>query len=191
MPSTDCLCVALFAPGSVDAEVGRLQASIFAEHGIASAHAVPPLVPIGFVRDLAAAREGPLSEPREARTFLAAVERSVGAPWRAVVASQRWHEGFLFLSVESGALWAQAREALRARIAEPGFFPAVEGFFLGCGDATDAQRASIRCELPRLSFSSATIALVRFSSPFDAAGYWREVRWETLAEQPLRGRRAT
>jgi len=188
MPPDSCLCLALFAPGSVDAEVGRLQATIFREQGLASAHAVPPLVPIGFVRDGDAAEGLPAGE---ARTLLAGVEGAVTAPWRAGTAGLRWHEGFLFLGMESGTLWAQAREALRARgaFAEPGFFPCAEGFLLGCGDATDAQRASIRLEPPRLAFSSATIALVRLSSPFGSGGYWREVYWETLEERPLRGRR--
>ena len=40
--------VALIPPGSVEAEMGRVQAALFAEHGLASAQALPALIPVAF-----------------------------------------------------------------------------------------------------------------------------------------------
>ena len=45
---TFLLC-ALIPPGSVEAHVGRVQQTLFSEHGLASAQAVAPLVPIAFL----------------------------------------------------------------------------------------------------------------------------------------------
>jgi hypothetical protein len=169
-----------------------MQARVFREHGIASAHALPPFVPIGFIEDdfppAPSGRGGP-----KAQALLAAIEKSVTAPWRVSVGSLQWIDGFLFLTLDSGGLWTQAREALlgAAALAEPGFFPAAEGFFFGCGDATESQRKSIRLEVLPLSFTSAAIVLVRLSSPAGVREFWREAYWESHAERPLRGRRKT
>jgi hypothetical protein len=169
-----------------------MQARLFAEYGLASGQALPPVVPIGFVEDDFFSDTTGRGESK-ARALLERVEKSVRAPWRARAGALIWREGFLFLGIDSGAAWTQAREALRgaAPLAEPGLFPAAEGFFLGCGEANDVQRASIRLEVPRLSFSSATITLLRIASPAGAREFWREVYWESLGERPLRGRRGT
>jgi hypothetical protein len=185
MAADGCVCIALVAPGSVEAEVGRLQARIAAGQGPVSVQALPPLVPIGFLPEAAVEGGAPA-----ARAFLSSVERSVRAPWRVQVGSLFWQEGYLFLGIDSGGLWEQACAAAGTR-AVTGFFPCAEGFFLGCGDATKAQREAIGTASLPLSFSSATIALVRLSSPHGAAAYWREVYWETIEERPLRGRRET
>jgi len=190
MQADRCVCAALCAPGSVEAEVGRLQARIFEQYGLASAQALPPLVPLGFIEDELAPNPG---RRGGARALLDGVQRSVRAPWQMSGGSLEWHEGYLFLTLDTGQAWTQARESLRAlaHMAEPGFFPAAEGFFLGCGDAPVEQRSSMRLETPRISTSSATITLLRLSAPSGAAEFWREVYWEILEERPLRGRRET
>ena len=170
---------ALIPPGSVEAEIGKVQAGIFAEHGLASAQALPPLIPVAFLRNA------------PVRGFLADLERSVRAGWNARAAGPAWIEGYLFVTVQTGGLWA----GLRARaLAETGGdlrgpFPAAEGFCMGCADAEPGLRARIMPAAPGLSFSSCTLSIMRFESPREE--WWRELYWETLDERPLRGRRGT
>ncbi len=104
--------VALIPPGSVEAEMGRVQAALFAEHGLSSAQALPALIPVAFT-----------PEP-PARGFLAALERSVRAGWSARAAGHAWVEGWLFLSVQTGGLWA-AFEGARARRGRRGAAPSI------------------------------------------------------------------
>ena len=180
MSGTVCACVCLTAPGSVEAAVGRAQERIFRDHGILSACALPPLVPVGFV----APDEGGAAE------LLAAVERAVEAPWIAVTGGVVWHEGSLFLSVDWGSTWDRARGALASvrPLVEPGPFPVACGFFMGCAEADPAARSSIAVTTAPLSFSSADIAFLRvtYERPFGSA-----LSWETVAERPFRGRRHT
>jgi hypothetical protein len=174
-----CSLVAIVAPGSVEAGIGRVQAAVFAEHGLASAAALPPLIPVAFLAEAAP------------RGFLAAVSRSVSAPWQVRTTQAAWVQEWLYLSVSSDGMWSSVRaSALSLAAAEPDpLFPAGEGFFAGCGDATPEQRAAIDPPVPRMSFSSATIALVALSSPRGRDDWWREVTWELQETRPLRGRR--
>jgi hypothetical protein len=171
--------VALIPPGSVEAEMGKVQAALFAEHGLASAQALPPLIPVAFIPEV------------PARGFLADLERSVHAGWRARVAGHAWVEGWLFILADTGGLWAglRARALAAAGGAPRGPFPAAEGFCLGCADAEPERRPRITPTPPELSFSSCALAIMRFESPRDE--WWRELYWETLEEKPLRGRRET
>jgi hypothetical protein len=172
--------VALAAPGSVEAALGMLQAAIFSAHGLASAQALPPMIPVAFL-------------PAEASTrgLLEVLNGSVRAPWNIRTTERAWVEDFLYLGIDSGGAWA----ALRARTlercgAEPRPpFPAREGFFMGCGDATPAQRDLIRPAAPSVTFSSSDLALVRIEWPFGQGAWWRELYWEILEQRPLRGRR--
>jgi hypothetical protein len=43
--------IVLFAPGSVEAEISKTQNALFDAHGLASAVALPPMIPVGFVRE--------------------------------------------------------------------------------------------------------------------------------------------
>jgi hypothetical protein len=170
------LLVALIPPGSVEAEMGKVQAGIFAEHGLASAQALPPLIPVAFIA----------APPRG---FLAQLERSVRAGWVARAAGSAWVEGCLFACVQTGGLWPALRTRARAAAGEGILrpFPEAEGFCLGCMDAAPGIRGRIAPAVPELSFSSCSIALLRFTSP--RAAWWQEVYWDTLEERPLRGRR--
>jgi hypothetical protein len=174
------LLVALIVPGSVEAELGRVQAEVFARHGLASAVALPPLIPIAFSSG-DAGRGG----------LLAALDRSVKAPWLISVTGFEWVQGSLFLLIDSGGMWdALRRQALALCGHEQGapFVPA-EGFFMGCGDASPAQRESIHPAVPSLSFSSSDAALLRLDARAGDAAWWRELYWEFLEQRPLRGRR--
>ena len=169
--------VALIPPGSVEAELGKVQAAIFSELGLASALALPPLIPVAFI-----------SAP-PARGFLDDLDRSVLAGWRARAAGIAWVEEWLFLAVDTGGLWdgLRARALALAGAAPLCLFPASEGFCLGCVDADPDQRSHIAPMTPELSFSSCSLAVMRLESPREE--WWREVYWETLEEKPLRGRR--
>jgi hypothetical protein len=181
MSAVSSLLVAVVAPGSIEACIGRVQEGIFAGHGLASAAALPPLIPVAF-----------LAAPAP-RGLLAAAARSVSAPWRVRTTHASWEQDWLFLGVSSGGMWRALRDFVRAAApaAPASPFPAAEGFFAGCGEATPAQRALLAPSLPQLSFSSASLALIAVSCLAGRDDWWRSVRWEFLETRPLRGRRKT
>ncbi|MGO9409495.1 MAG: hypothetical protein ACLQCB_01945 [Spirochaetia bacterium] len=175
--------LALLAPGSVEAEVGRLQQRIFKDHGLVSSVALPPLLPVAFLPD---------NGPR--RGFLAGLNAAVTAPYCMTLAGLAWHDGWLYLGVDSGGVWTSLRAAALSPAhavggAEAaGFFPEREGFFLGCIEADARQRELIQPHLPEGRFTSAALALMRIDVA-EGGAWWREVLMETLEEIPLRGKR--
>jgi hypothetical protein len=180
MPSKEILLAALIAPGSVEAALGKVQAALFHDHGLASAQALPPWIPVAFLNDL------PVSPG-----LLRELNASVGAGWRMHLAGAVWVDGHLYAGVESGGVWTALRaRALKACGAETGcLFPVAEGFFLGCGDSLPGQRPGIRPALPEVSFSSCTIALVSVRTASQGAEWWSDVSWEVREERPFRGRK--
>jgi hypothetical protein len=180
MPHEPVLLAALIAPGSIESEVGKVQAVLFSEHGLASAQALPPLIPIAF-----------LDAARVDRGFLLAMNRAVSPGWRMRLTGALWAEGHLYAGVESGGTWGALRDCALGRCgAEKGrLFPAAEGFYLGCGDATPEVRVRIKLVLPETSFSSCMVALLNIVTAFDGPEWWREVSWEIVEERSLRGRR--
>jgi hypothetical protein len=180
MPDEMVFLAALFAPGSVESELCRVQAALFDEHGFASAQALPPVVPIAI-----------LDPGRISRGMLQELNGSVRQGWRIHLAGTLWVEGHLYAGIESQGLW----ETLRTRAGEwslsgqGSLFPVAEGFYLGCGDASPEQRSRILPALRGLSFGSCTIAIVKVRTSFPGPGWWREVSWEVAEERPLRGRK--
>jgi hypothetical protein len=174
------LLVALVAPGSVEAEVGRLQASLFAAHGLVSAQALPPLIPVSF-----------LVPDAPTRGLLSELDHCISAPWRIRVTGAQWVEGSLYLGVDSAGAWAALRTRARELCgAEPlSLFPAAEGFFLGCGETSPEERDRIRPAAPAATFTSCVVALVRIETAHAGEEWWREVYWEIAEQKPLRGRR--
>ena len=172
--------VALVAPGSVEAEVGRLQASLFAAHGLVSAQALPPLIPVSF-----------LMPGAPTRGLLVELDHCIRAPWRIRVTGTQWVEGSLYLGVDSAGTWAVLRTRAQelCGVEPPSLFPAAEGFFLGCGEAAPEERDRIRPAAPTASFTSCDVALVRIETAQTGEGWWREVYWEIAEQKPLRGRR--
>jgi hypothetical protein len=170
------LLLAMLAPGSVEAEVGRVQKSIFADHGLVSSIALPPLVPVAF-----------LAEPALHGGMLSSLNASVAAPYRIVFAGARWHEDWLYLALETGGVWGCLRAA--APPESTGLFPAFEGFFLGCAEAKPAQRELVRPSLPAVGFTSSSLVIARIEASGQDGAWWREVSTEVLEEIPLRGRR--
>jgi hypothetical protein len=174
--------VALFCPGSAEAELGRLQADIFSAHGLASAQSLPPFMPIAF-----------LERGASTRGLLRELDRGLAAPWKVTVAGPEWVQGVLFMAVDSGGAWGALRAAaLRAAepAAEPAApFPAFEGMLIGCAGATEQQQAAIRPALMGLSFTSGTLTLLDIEAPAGPPQWWRELYWETVEQLPLRGRR--
>jgi hypothetical protein len=158
----------------------KVQACILADHGLTSAVALPPLIPVAFLSDAAAAAG-----------VLAVVERAAQAPWRIQTAGLAWERGCLYFAVSSGGLWASLREAVLPLEAarDEGLFPVFEGFHSGCVDAAPGLRPMIRPTVPDLSFSSGTLALIALRSPRGVDGWWHEVTWEIVDQRPLRGRR--
>jgi len=180
MQAAEHLLVAVIAPGSIEAMVSRLQAGIFSEHGLASAQALPPLVPVAF-----------LSPGARTRGLLEKLERGASAPWRMRMNGLHWAGGVLYLGIESGGLWSMLRaRALDLSGAEPaGLFAVSEGFCLGCAEATDAHRARICPKPPEAAFTSADIALLLITAHGGPGAWWRSVSWEATEQRPLRGRR--
>lgn len=205
MAARDGLLLAVLGPGSVEAAVGRVQEAIFREHGLVSALALPPLVPVAF---LGGGEGDPLP-----RGLLGRLERAVRAPYRFTVTGTAWEGGALFLALDSGGVWRALKEACAAELARAselpraselarvdesprierdgaGLFPAFEGFFLGCVEATPAQRQSIHVEAPEARFSSASLAVARISTAVEGQHWWREICCTIEEEKPLRGKRA-
>jgi hypothetical protein len=180
MPNEPILLAALIAPGSIESELGKVQAALFSDHGLASAQALPPLIPIAF---LDAARAG--------RGLLLEMNGSVSRGWRMRLTGAVWAEEHLYAGVQSGGVW----QTLRARALEicgserSCLFPAAEGFYLGCGDASPEVRSRIRPAVPEASFSSCTIALLNVRTSVEGPEWWRDVSWEVVAERSLRGRK--
>jgi hypothetical protein len=179
MPRQPVVLAALFAPGSIESEVGKAQSVLFAEHGCASAQALPPLVPIAFLD--AACAEGSL---------LREMNRAIAPGWRMRLVGAGWAGGHLFGHVDSSGAWSTLRGCVLARCGAEteGPFPAAEGFYLGCSELPDAVRTSMVPALPALSFGSGTITLMRFLFS-EGPDWWRALSWETIEERPLRGRK--
>lgn len=191
MSPAESLLLAILAPGSIEAEVGKIQQEIFRGRGFVSSIALEPLVPVAFVDPVA-----PLP-----RGFLDSLDRRVRAPLRISVATRaavRWRGGALFLGLDTGGAWAALRRAcarlLPGRQAVQGLFPVAEGFFLGCMEA--AGDRSLAAEVRGLvmgkepavpGFSSATLALLSITPGRRGARWWRDVTCEVAGERPLRG----
>jgi hypothetical protein len=180
MPSKQFLLAALIAPGSVEAAVGKVQAALFSEHGLASAVALPPLIPVAF---LDAASNG--------RGLLEELNASAAAGWRMRLSGTAWVDGHLYAGVQSHGAWASVRaRALQLCGPETGcLFPAAEGFYLGCGDCPSGLRPQIEPVVPEMSFSSCTIALMGVRTDSMLSEWWRDVSWEVRHERPFRGRK--
>jgi hypothetical protein len=172
--------VALAAPGSVEAALGKIQAEIFSRFGLASAHALPPVIPVAF-----------LPSNTSPRGLLGSLNESVHAPWSVRAGDSEWEAEYLYVGVGSGGAWS----ALRARTLETcggepiRLFPIREGFFMGCGDATPAQRDAIRPAVPPAAFSSGDLVLLSIETPSGHGAWWQELYWEIVEQRPLRGRR--
>jgi len=179
MPHEPVLLAALFAPGSIESEVGMVQASVFSQHGFASIQALPPFIPVAF-----------LDPARLDRSLLREMNHAIAPGWRMRLIGSGWIGGHLFGRIDSGGAWAVLRECALARCgsARESLFPVGEGFYLGCSEAPDEARALIDPAFPELSFGSGTIALMRISAS-KGPEWWRTLSWETIEERPLRGRK--
>jgi hypothetical protein len=184
-----CL-VALRAPGSIESSVCGLQEEIFAAHGLVSAIALPPLVPVAFIAGMPRGGRGQGTP----RAFLERLEAAVRAPYRISPRGAAWVDGALFALVDTGGEWealsaACAADDAGAPPARAALFPVVEGFFLGCVEAGAAARRGIAAETSFPSFTSATLALVRIETPARGKRWWRDVTCSIEEEKPLRGRK--
>lgn len=180
MPRVVRLLVIL-APGSVDAEVGRLQQAIFASRGLVSAIALPPLVPVRFLPP-----DGPGRIPDPPG-------REVPSRWRAAATTLVEADDSLFLGLDTRGAWHGLHSDLRYRPGRPGggLFSEAEGFFLGCpGQEQSAEpRPGVdEPAVPVLAFSSASLAIFRIKVP-EAGPWWTDLSWEIEDRRPLRGRR--
>jgi len=159
--------------------MSRVQDALFSAHGLVSAPAVPPLIPVAFLESAA-----------PAAGFLQAMNLSVRAGWRMAVRESTWIHGHLFARVQSAGTWQALRDCAQGRCAlREGLFPAFEGFYLGCEEAAPETRAAIRPDLPALSFSSAALVIMRIESA-PPPGWWQDLHWEIVEQRSLRGTRA-
>ena len=170
--------LALFAPGSIEAEVGALQQAVFASHGFVSAIALPPLVPVRFV-----SADPPARLPQ-------VPGRDVPAGFAVRVTGPAWSDDHLFLGLDTGGAWPALRGD--GRWADgPALFPCFEGFFLGCAEAAADARGAIVVPPMARRFTSTDVALVTILVPDEGADWWRDVRWSIDERRPLRGRRVS
>jgi hypothetical protein len=178
--------LALLAPGSVEADVGRVQQRIFHDHGLVSSVALPPLVPVAF---LAGEPHEAAEERRKRRNLLARLNAAVSAPYRITLTEVEWFDGWLYLRVDSGGVWPTLRAAAAADTVTD-FFPAREGFFLGCMEAKAEERMLIKPLVPQGGFTSSRLAVALLDVAPEDGAWWRRVSVEILEEIPLRGRRS-
>ncbi len=192
MARRESLLLAVLAPGSIEAAVGRAQEAIFREHGLVSAIALPPLVPVAFLGGGGEIGGGGGEGSGHAlpRGFLGRVERAVHAPYLFTVTGITWKDGALFLALDSGGVWDALRAACSAEAGGTGLFPGFAGFFLGCLEADPGQRESIRVQMPDARFSSASLAVARISTSSSGESWWRDLCCTIEEERPLRGTRA-
>ncbi len=164
--------IALLAPGSAEAEVSRTQAALFADLGLASAVAFPPMIPLGFVRE------------EEAAARLNALSAGGAAPYLFRSTVLRWEGGGLFLALESDGVW----DCLRGLAGDcgDGPFPVAEGFILGCWEAGGEARNAELGKAPSIRFSSCSAALVTLLGAWDRKDWWRELYFEITLKKPLR-----
>ena len=179
MPPQPVVLAALFAPGSIESEVGKAQTAVFSEHGCASTQALPPLVPIAF-----------LDTTRVDRLLLREMNGAIAPGWRMRLVGAGWIGGHLFARIDSAGTWSALRECALARCGpeEESLFPAAEGFYLGCSETPQELRALISPTLPDFSFGSGTLSLMRISAS-EGPAWWRALSWETFDERPFRGRK--
>ncbi len=169
--------LALFAPGSIEAEVGALQQAVFARHGWVSAIALPPLVPVRFV-------------PVEAPARMPQVPgREVSAGFAVRTTGPAWNGGRLFLGLDTGGAWRALRGDERWSDG-PALVPCFEGFFLGCEEAAPEARDSVVPPAMDRRFSSVDIALMTIVVPGEGTPWWSDVRWSIDERRPLRGKRS-
>ncbi len=204
--------LALLPPGSIEAAVGRIQNAIFRAYGLLSAVSLPPLVPISFASESEAPRlfeslGGSIPSPyrfkargycREGAGLFLGLES--GGVWETL---RREAEGAGTASREgarsavrpdAGQTDAVPPDAGQTDAARPGnspdeprpLFPTAEGFSLGCWEATGEKAIGDLPELPPLSFSSCSLALIEISVRSGAGQWWREVYTEVLSKRPLR-----
>lgn len=167
--------LALSAPGSIEAEIGALQQAVFADHGFVSAIALPPLVPVRFLP-----LDGPSRLPQ-------VPGREVPAGFVVTVAGPGWHDGHLFLGVDTSGAWPGLRRDERFRDG-PALFPCREGFYLGCAEAGPEARDAIRVPAADRRFTSLDLVLVTIEVPDGDTPWWDEVRWQVDERRPLRGK---
>jgi hypothetical protein len=178
MPDHPFVLAALFAPGSIESEVGRAQDAVFSLHGAASTQALPPLIPIAF-----------LDPSLVDGSLLREMSQAIAPGWRMRLVGPGWIGGHLYALVDSAGAWTALRQTAVARCAGGAdLFPPAEGFYLGCVEAPAGTRALIDAPVPALSFGSATIALMRIFAS-DGPEWWRALSWEIFEERPLRGRK--
>lgn len=199
MSQAESLLLAILAPGSIEAEVGRIQQEIFRAHGFVSAIALEPLVPVAFLDPGAPLPRGLL----EALDGRVQAPLCIGAAARAPV---RWRGGALYLGLDTAGAWAALRRAcaplLRSRKAgaRRELFPVAEGFLLGCLEAREGQQKGVAAGVRTLlaqgdgrravpAFTSATLALLCITTGQRGARWWRDVTCEVTGERPLRGKK--
>lgn len=194
--------LAVTPPGNAERMLGGIREELFRRHALASALALPALLPLGF-----------LARPEPG--FPAALERATAAARRLglplEVGGYREEAGALFLQARTQGLWGALREAAgRLQPLVPGFLPAYEGFFLAQREhLSNPARALADLPAPCIRrFFPSALCLLEIDSAepegAEAAGaagdgaapgglapgggrpWWRRVSWEERLRLPLR-----
>jgi len=174
----EVLTVCLLLPGNIERAMVDVQRGLFARTGLASAMALPPLVPLAF-----------LPPENAGDRFHAALE---GLNSRFTITGSGYvvKSGALFLD----AVWDDAGLDVRRRLAErlgepaaapsgcppvharqPRPFPPYPGILLGAGLPIDLRPP---VEPPRVRFSSFWYALIRIASTAAAERWWENCYWQ-------------
>jgi hypothetical protein len=167
--------LALFAPGSVEAEVGAVQQGLFSSYGLASACAISPLIPVVFLAP-------------DAGIPIESIGKAAPSPYMFASKGLQWEGGTLYLSLDTAGVWdALRKEILEAGLAaEESLFPPHEGFCLGSWEASEIDRRNIDVAAPLLRFSSCALAILSLSVSTERPAWWREVHTEVTERRPLR-----
>jgi hypothetical protein len=169
--------LALLAPGSIEAEVGALQQTVFSDLGHVSTVALPPLVPVRFLPLEAASRLPPAPGQKVAAGFVVRVK------------GLAWTNGQLYLGLDTGGAWSALRED-RRWFDGPELFPCFEGFYLGCPTPPGGGEAALRFPFADRRFSSLDLAVVSIAAGEAGGEWWDQVIWQIDDRRPLRGKRA-
>jgi len=185
----DYLLLGLKAPTNIEKRVTELKTSLYRDWELASALALPVMIPLSFLP--------PQPASQDSGGLRSALRRVVGkqAPYFRTTSIIEI-EGFLFWQVEP-------REELQRLAAscskqEP-LFPVGFGFYLGSVEGQSGTRiTSIPAPEP-LSFPARAAVLIRVhplggeaqgaeqgSAVTEAGAWWQSLFWEELARLPLR-----
>lgn len=171
--------LAVLPPANVERLVGDIREELFRRHGLASALALPALLPLGFLP------AGPLPAGVQMRQIRSAFP----AAFPMEAGGLRVERDLLVLEVKTGGRLGRLREALQRLLPlTDGFLPPLEGFFLAAREHLADPGAALAGlpppAIPRFSVFDLAFLEIRIGEPGPA--WWRQLYWEEIGRIPGR-----